>query len=662
MKYPIYPITFSYVSGIFCGFYLKLPDIAVVSVAVLSFVALISLYILQRNKGFNNKLNLFTILAVFVTFSSLGFLSYSFNNKPVIIDDLSAKEFTIKVTDVLKSNAYSHRMYADLLSQKDQPKVLVTFSNKSDIPKIGAVYKLVGIIKKAAEPRNLYDFNYSEYLRLRNIHYQITSYHEPFKIKEEKSFQSIIISGRDYLTAQFSKLGYSEKTQGFIQALLFGIKTNLNDEIQQQFKDFGILHVLAVSGMHVVLLFSTISYVLRKLRLSKNVITVILIVFLLIFSLMAGFSGSVVRAALMCLMTIVGTLAGRRIHTINLLVGSMLLILLFEPNYLFDIGFQLSYLAVFSIVFCYPVVQHYFTFKNWIVNYFGQLIGVSLVAQLGVLPLSIYYFKQIPLLFLIGNIIAIPITSFLLCAWFIQMLLSLISIKIFALVTPVLSWISTFCFDSLSKLSDYFSITTIDFHFGIVQTILALLMIFTIFWFFRKRELYKVYVFLSIVILFQLITLKDIIENKGKEEIVVMSDANKVVVLNRVGDQINKIGNANKYTLQSLKNYELHTKSKVTTIDSLGNSFVLKGKKWLVIDSLEVYPKQQFDYVVLYQNPKINLDRLMHDVQPKMILLHNANYQYLNEEYSAYFKKRKIPYHDMRTKGSYVIDYNSGNN
>lgn len=662
MKYPIYPITFSYVSGIFCGFYFKLPNAVVLSVALLSFIALLFLYILQRNKSFNNKLNLFTILAVFSAFSSLGFLSYSFNNEPVIIDNLNEKEFTIKVTDVLKSNAYSHRMYADLVSQKQEPKVLVTFSNKSTVPKVGTVYKLVGKIKKVPEPRNLYDFNYSEYLRLKNIHYQITSYLEPFKIKEEKSFQSLIISGRDYLTTQFSKLGYSEKTQGFIQALLFGIKTNLNDEIQQQFKDFGILHVLAVSGMHVVLLFSTISYVLRKLRVSKNAITVILIVFLLIFSLMAGFSGSVVRAALMCLMTIVGTLTGRRIHTINLLVGSMLLILLFEPNYLFDVGFQLSYLAVFAIVFCYPVVQHYFTFKNWILNYFGQLVGVSLVAQLGVLPLSIYYFKQIPLLFLIGNIVAIPITSVLLGGWFLQMLLSLISVDVFSFFTPFLSWLSTFCFDSLSRLSDYFSIKTIDFHFGILQTILALLMIFTIFWFFRKKEPNKVYIFLSIVVLFQLITLKDIIENKSKEEIVVMSDADNVIILNRVGDQINQIGNANKYTLQSLKNYELHTNSKVTAIDSLKNSFVLKGKKWLVIDSLEVYPKQQFDYVVLYQNPKINLDRLMHDVQPKMILLHNGNYQYLVEEYAEYFMKRKIPYHDMRNKGSYVVDYSSGNN
>src|SRR5690606_31621565 len=261
---------------------------------------------LQRNKGFNNKQNILTVLTVSVAFSSLGFLSYNFNNKPVIVDNPNEKEFTIKVTDVLKSNIYSHRMYADLLSEKDQPKILVSFSNKSAIPKVGTIYKLVGTIKKVPEPRNLYDFNYREYLRLKHIHYQITSYHEPFKIKDEKSFRSIIINGRNYLTKQFSKLGYSENTQGFIQALLFGIKTNLNDEIQQQFKDFGILHVLAVSGMHVVLLFSTISYVLKHLHIPKRIITILLIVFLLIFSLMAGFSGSVVRAALMCLMTMVG--------------------------------------------------------------------------------------------------------------------------------------------------------------------------------------------------------------------------------------------------------------------------------------------------------------------------------------------------------------------
>ena len=657
MKYPIYPITFFYVSGIFFSLYLRLPFSAVLVAFILSLLVLLFLYI-QRKKGFHSKRNLFTLTIVCAVFASLGFLIHHFKNRHVIINDLTKQEFTLKVTEVLKSNAYSYRVYADLLSNDRQPSVLVSFSNKDSLPMVGAVYKLTGTIKEIPEPKNLYDFNYKKYLQNKYIHYQIHSVNSPIKIAEQPSLNSRIIHFRNDLVAQFSGLGYSNETKGFIEALLFGIKTNLQADIQQQFKDFGILHVLAVSGMHVVLLFSTISYVLRHLRIPKNAITIVLIVFLLIFSLMAGFSGSVVRAALMCLMTMVGTLTGRRVHTINLLVGSMLLILLVEPNYLFDVGFQLSYLAVFSIVYCYPVIQRYFTFKNWILNYFGQLVGVSLVAQLGVLPLSIYYFKQIPLLFLIGNIIAIPLTSVLLIGWFVQMVLSLISLPIAVFFTPVLDYISTFCFDTLTRLSDYFSIKTMDYHLSFGQTITALLLIFSIFWFLKKKKIEIVFLCVGSIVMFQLITIHQAIRNKNKQEIIVMSDTKEVVLLNREKNQVHQLGIANGFTKTAIQNYILQTHVKRKLVDSLKNAFTLNNESWLIIDSLSVYPKKSFDYVILCQNPKLNLERLIKNVQPKLIILHNSNYHYLIDEYKAYFDQRKIPYYDMKSKGSFVINYN----
>src|SRR5690606_42003053 len=89
-----------------------------------------------------------------------------------------------------------------------------------------------------------------------------------------------------------------------------------------------------------------------------------LVVFLIVFTVMAGLSGSVVRASFMCLMGMLGKALGAREYTVNLFVGSMLLILFIEPTYLFDVGFQLSYLAVLSIVFCYPVIQPFFRAKN----------------------------------------------------------------------------------------------------------------------------------------------------------------------------------------------------------------------------------------------------------------------------------------------------------
>ena len=214
----------------------------------------------------------------------------------------------------------------------------------------------------------------------------------------------------------------------------------------------------------------------------------------------------------------------------------MLLILLIAPNYLFDVGFQLSYLAVFAIVYCYPVIQPYFTFKNWILNYFGQLTGLPLVAQLGVLPLSIYYFKEIPLLFLIGNLIAVPITSFLLGAWFIQMIISFVFIDFAAFFTFILNFISDFCFNVLSGLSDYFLVKTIDFHFSAVQTVVLLIFIFSTFWYFKFKKTDKLLSSLICIVMFQLVTLYHTVNSYSKKEVIVLSNSKKVVVLNRSGN------------------------------------------------------------------------------------------------------------------------------
>ena len=662
MKYPIYPITFSYVSGIFCSHYFRLPFLVPLTLVTLAFVVLIYLYFSQRNIGFKNLPNSITWVVVCVLFLSMGACMHHVANQKVKVDDLNQTQFTIQIDEVLKSNQYAHRAYATLLSEIEKPQVVISYPKESCLPRVGEIYKMVGTINEVAAPRNLYDFNYKQYLQHKQIYYQINSYHAPVKIGEEQSFNSLVVSLRDYLVSQFSHLGYDAKTQGFAEALLFGIKTNLRDELQQQFQDFGILHVLAVSGMHVVLLFSTISYVLTHLRVPKKVIPVILVVFLLVFSLMAGFSGSVVRAALMCVMGMIGVWSKRNVDTLNLMMGSMLLILIVAPNYLFDVGFQLSYLAVFAIVYCYPVIQRYFTFRNWIGNYFGQLIGVSLVAQLGVLPLSILYFKQIPLLFLIGNLIAIPITSFLLVAWFIQMVLSLIVNDLAAFFTPILHYVSSFCFDTLSNLSDYFSVKTIDFYLTPIQTIILLLLIFSAFWFFKTRKVNQLFVSLICIVAFQSVSIIEHTKNQSKRELVMLSDNNKIVILNRSGSFLHQIGGGNMFTDRTIKNYQLHNQMKVHHLDSLAKAFTLNNKEWLLVDSLSIYPKKPIDYVVLYQNPKLNLDRLISDTQPKLVILHRSNYQYLTDEYIAYFDQKKIPYYDMRTKGSFVLSYNSDNN
>lgn len=232
MKYPIYPIAFSYVSGIFCSHYFGLSFSMSFGIVTISFLLLLFLYFTQLNKGFLLRWNTLTIVTVCIVFSALGSLIYKINNPKIVINDLNTNEFTVKVREVLKSNKYAHRAYADLISHKNHPKVVLSFPSKNTLPKVGNVYKIVGTIKKIPAPQNLYDFNYKNYLQHKQIYYQITTYQSPVKIAQTKSFYSVVINVRNYLVSQFTKLGYNAKTKGFIEALLFGVKTNLNDELQ----------------------------------------------------------------------------------------------------------------------------------------------------------------------------------------------------------------------------------------------------------------------------------------------------------------------------------------------------------------------------------------------------------------------------------------------
>lgn len=659
VKYPMYPITFAYVNGIFFGLNFKLPTFFVLCFLVFTSAIFFWLHQKQLKNPFKSFYTLYNFLVIYLVFASIGYLSYYFHNQKIVVPDLSQTEFTVEAVEVLKSNSYSHRVYAKLLNNKGNTKVLLTFPNSEPKPEEGCVYKVIGVIKEVAEPQNLFGFNYKEYLAHKRIHYQIHSYHKVFKVDERKTFLIYIHHLRSSLIERFSKLNYNTKTKGFIEALLFGSKMNLDEELQSQFKELGILHVLAVSGMHVVILFATLRYILGIFRSSNRITNTILVIFLVLFVFLAGFSGSVLRAALMCLMAMLAMVSNSRKYTINLIVSSMLLILIVEPNYLFDVGFQLSYLAVFSIVFCYPIIQPFFKVKNVIANYFTEIIGVSIAAQVGVLPLSIYYFKQILLLFLIGNIIAIPLTSFLLTGWFVQLLLSFLSIRFAQLFTPILDFVAKLCFNGIETVSSFFVIKSYELHLNLLQTIILTCAIYCIFWYFYKKTINKMIYVLTLFIAFQGVVFYETMQIKRTSDLIIISNREHFVLLNRVGNHLTYFGTKDTI-LTAVKDYNLYHKIQHVQFDSLPNTFAWNTEKWLLVDSLGVYPKRPFDVVVLYDNPPIHPDRLLKEVQPKQLIFHTNNYSSFVAEWIPYLKKRKIPYHDMRSKGAYC--YSSGIN
>jgi competence protein ComEC len=199
-------------------------------------------------------------------------------------------------------------------------------------------------------------------------------------------------------------------------ALMFGYKNELDKELRQSFSNIGAGHVLAVSGLHFNLIFGIAYFLLSFIGMSKKgrvVKQLILLPVIWGFAFLTGLSSSVIRAACMLSLWGFGNAFFYRPFGLNTLAATAFFMLLYNPLYLFDIGFQLSFLAVLSILIInLPLVQLYSS-KNKIIQYLWELVAVSVSAQIGVLPISLYYFHQFPVLFLVTNMLLIPLAGIL---------------------------------------------------------------------------------------------------------------------------------------------------------------------------------------------------------------------------------------------------------
>ncbi len=286
---------------------------------------------------------------------------------------------------------------------------------------IGDTILAKAYIAPASKPLNPKVFDFSKYLHTQNIHY--TAY-----IKEGK-WQKINHS------TPFSILGLSRKIQNkcleilkkhlpseregsVASALILGYKPGLDKETKAAYANTGAMHVLAVSGLHTGFIYLMVMLLLRKIpfrhQLTTPLKTLILIWSLWMFALITGAAPSVLRSATMFSFIAIGKAIKREASIYNTLAGSAFCLLVIDPFLIFAPGFQLSYLAVASIVYFQPLIYRLWYSPRKSIDYFWQLISVSFAAQTGTFPLSLYYFHKIPLYFWLSGIIVVPAAGFIL--------------------------------------------------------------------------------------------------------------------------------------------------------------------------------------------------------------------------------------------------------
>lgn len=308
--------------------------------------------------------------------------------------------------------------------------------------KAGQTIEFAAQIDSLNAPKNPFGFDYANYLQNNGIHGSIFLKSGKWQIvsAEVRGISRYALNIRQRLIGLFKDAGLSGNELGLASTLVLGYKNDIDSEVKQAYMNAGAMHVLAVSGMHVGIVYMALDLLMivfggKRLYWLKQLLIILL---LWAYAFITGLSPSVTRATIMFTVVIFGKVFNRDTSVYNSLAFAALCILVYDPSMLFKPSFQLSCVAVTGIVFYQPRIARIINVKNKALNYLWQLTSVSIAAQIATLPFCLYYFERTPVYFWLSNIIVSPGATML------------IVLAMLLLITSPINCISTF-FGFLTK-------------------------------------------------------------------------------------------------------------------------------------------------------------------------------------------------------------------
>ena len=295
--------------------------------------------------------------------------------------------------------------------------------------------------EKPSTARNYMGFDYSNYLKTKKIFGTVNLKEEDVEIISHDNSNIIlrkIYELRNLMKTKIEKL-LPKETSGLCLGMLIGETSGIEENMQENFRDSNLSHILAVSGANVSYIIVSITYIFNKMCLRKRLSKIISIILLILFMLLTGCTSSVNRACIMAILMLIAELLYRKSDVYNNLAISALILLIMNPYSLLDIGFQLSYMGTIGIVFLHDKIGSFIKINNKIVKYFFEMIAVTTCANLAIIPIMMFHFNTISLTFYFSNIIVGPILGIVVIIGFIMFFISLIFTPISSLIAIVLN-------------------------------------------------------------------------------------------------------------------------------------------------------------------------------------------------------------------------------
>lgn len=487
-KYPFMRLIIPWITGVFCGdcFFDSSPGIFWVALAFCLFFGLsMTFYFLQRYSlrwcfGVTTFALCITGGWMGITWQLQQTMNYTFPEEEavyriLITDTPQIKEHTYLCRALLKGHCDS------IDTHPIEQKVILYLQQDSAVSRLRSGDELLvsARISPPANNKNFDEFDYARYLMRKGISgtgyvasgkwtilssdlfSDLSSNLSPsgqalrLSLQPDRTskhnlgtslfyLRNIANSYREKIISLYRELGFNGDELAVLSALTIGDKTELSESARESYSVAGASHILALSGLHIGLLYVLLFFILQPVAKRGNtgrcLRSLFLIILLWAFAFFTGFSPSVVRSVTMFSVLALADMFGRQSFSLNTLAATAWLMLLCNPAWLFDVGFQLSFVAVTSILLIQQPIYHLFTIKSRIGKYVWGLMSVSIAAQLGTAPLVIFYFSRFSTHFLLTNLAVIPLVTIILY------------VAVFMLLLTPVSWIQIYVAGGVKKL------------------------------------------------------------------------------------------------------------------------------------------------------------------------------------------------------------------
>ena len=357
------------------------------------------------------------VLSIF--FLGLGAFAHELHNKEQVLPNFpNSSEVVFTLDKKLNSNEKNKRYEVKILKVNDEINhlgLVLSVPKEEKELDFKHFYKAEIYLNKVKANAQDFGFDYQKYLGRKQIYFQGYAPNS-FQVaeKEKLTLSEKIKQKRLEVLQNIDQAKLSEKSKEFTKGIILADRTEMDRETVEDFSKSGLVHILAISGSHMAIIFWLILLLLKPIfpaRL-RNVPIVISLIFIWLFAIFIDFGSSVIRSCIMITAYYFYVLLQRKPDLLHAMAISGLAILIFDTNQLFDVGFQLSFIAVFGIFWLNePILKYLPKPKNTVQNFLVNVVSISIAAQVATLPLVIYYFHQYSLISVIANLVVIPFSE-----------------------------------------------------------------------------------------------------------------------------------------------------------------------------------------------------------------------------------------------------------